>query len=87
MAGEWPQFDLGEWLALGSRRRAGPKLSEWLGPVDVHLDRAWVAGFEFRDVMAQPALAGNAWQVALKGPMAEGDVTIPDESRAGGRSS
>ena len=46
VAGDWPQFDLGEWLALRSRRRlrAG-RLSDWLGPVDVHLDRARVVGF------------------------------------------
>jgi len=84
VAGDWPQFDLGEWLALRSGSSSGPRLSEWLGPVDVHLDRAVVAGFEFRDVIAHLRAAGDEWQVAVQGPMAEGDVTIPDDL-AGGR--
>jgi len=84
VAGDWPQFDLGEWLALRSGSGAGPRLSEWLGPVDVHLDRAIVAGFEFRDVIAHLRAVADTWQVAVQGPMAEGDVTIPDDL-AGGR--
>jgi uncharacterized protein YhdP len=84
VAGDWPRFDLGEWLALRSGSSAGPRLSDWLGPVDVHLDRALVAGFEFRDVIAHLRAVGDRWQVAVQGPMAEGDVTIPDDL-AGGR--
>jgi uncharacterized protein (TIGR02099 family) len=79
VAGDWPNFDLAEWLALGSGAGDGPRLSEWLGPVDVHLDRALVAGFEFRDVTAHLGTAGNTWQVGVSGPMADGDVTIPDD--------
>jgi len=79
VAGDWPNFDLGEWLALGSGAGDGPRLSEWLGPVDVHLDRALVAGFEFRDVTAHLRTAGDTWQVGVTGPMADGDVTIPDD--------
>jgi uncharacterized protein (TIGR02099 family) len=83
VAGEWPQFDLGEWLALSSGGDSGPKLSEWLGPVDVHLDRALVAGFELRDVVANLRFVGNTWQIGLAGPMAEGEVVIPDELASG----
>ena len=83
VAGDWPQFDLGEWLALRSGEASGPRLSDWLGPVDVHLDRALVAGFELRDVVAQLRFAGNTWQIGLRGPMAEGEVTIPDDLSTG----
>jgi uncharacterized protein YhdP len=84
VAGDWPNFDLGEWLELGSGGGEGPRLSQWLGPVDVHLDRARVSGFEFRDVTAHLRSVGDSWQIAVSGPMAEGDVTVPDDL-AGGR--
>jgi uncharacterized protein (TIGR02099 family) len=83
VAGDWPQFDLAEWLALGSGSDSGPRLSEWLGPVDVHLDQALVAGFEFRDVLANLRYAAGTWQVGLHGPMAEGAVVIPEDIRGG----
>lgn len=79
VAGDWPEFDLGEWLALrtpGGRERP---LSDWLGPVDVHLDQARVVGFELRDVNARLQPLPGALQVLLAGPMAEGQVTIPLE--------
>ena len=42
VTGDWPQFDLTEWLALrdagrGAGGSEGGRLSDWLGPVDVHL--------------------------------------------------
>ena len=83
IAGDWPQFDLGEWLALRSGDDSGLRLADWLGPVDVHLDRALVAGFELRDVVAQLRFAGNTWKIGLQGPMAEGEVTIPDDLSTG----
>jgi uncharacterized protein (TIGR02099 family) len=83
VAGDWPQFDLGEWLALRSGDGKGPGLSDWLGPVDVHLDRALVAGFELRDVVAQLRFAGHTWQIGLQGPMAAGTVTIPEDLSTG----
>lgn len=83
VAGDWPQFDLGEWLALGAGSDTGPRLSDWLGPVDVHLDRAMVAGFEFRDVLANLRHGDGQWQIGLRGPMAEGDVTIPEDLKGG----
>ncbi|HEX7374411.1 MAG TPA: AsmA-like C-terminal region-containing protein, partial [Steroidobacteraceae bacterium] len=83
VAGDWPQFDLGEWLALSSGDDTGPRLSQWLGPVDVHLDRAMVAGFEFRDVLANLRFADDHWQVGLHGAMAEGEVTIPEDIKGG----
>jgi uncharacterized protein (TIGR02099 family) len=83
VAGDWPEFDLGEWLALRSPGGGGRRLLDWLGPADVHLDRALVFGFEFRDVFARLQPLATAWQVTLIGPMAEGQVTIP-ESLDGG---
>ncbi len=83
VAGDWPQFDLGEWLSLGSDGEGGPTLSQWLGPVDVHLDRAMVAGFEFRDVQAALRFGDGRWRVGLRGPMAEGEVTIPEDLKGG----
>jgi len=89
VSGEWPQFDLGEWLALsntsagGSTSIGGQRLMDWLGPVDVHLDRATVFGFEFRDVIAKLRSEGDLWQIAVTGPQAEGQVTVPDDLTRG----
>jgi uncharacterized protein (TIGR02099 family) len=88
VAGDWPQFDLAEWLALGGETAtpaatAGPTLMDWLGPVDVHLDRATVYGFEFRDVVAKLRGEGDAWHVAVNGPSAEGQVTVPADLSRG----
>ena len=80
MSGDWPQFDLGEWLALRSRRAdrgtGGQRLMDWLGPVDVHLDRATVFGFEFRDVIAKLRSEGELWRIARDGT-AGGRVRSP----------
>ena len=89
VSGEWPQFDLGEWLALsntsagGSTSIGGQRLMDWLGPVDVHLDRATVFGFEFRDVIAKLRSEGDFWRIAVTGPQAEGQVTVPDDLTRG----
>ena len=89
VSGEWPQFDLGEWLALsnrpagGSTSIGGQRLMDWLGPVDVHLDRATVFGFEFRDVIAKLRSEGDLWRIAVTGPQAEGQVTVPDDLTRG----
>ena len=78
VTGDWPQFDLGEWLALrtrpgGSTSIGGQRLMDWLGPVDVHLDRATVFGFEFRDVIAQAAQRRRrSGGSRVTGPEAEG---------------
>ena len=89
VTGDWPQFDLGEWLALsnkatgGATGRGGQRLMDWLGPVDVHLDRATVFGFEFSDVVAQLRSDGELWRIAVTGPQAEGQVTVPDDLTRG----
>lgn len=94
VTGNWPQFDLGEWLALGDPPASTPpgiagmeprgqKLMEWLGPVDVHLDRATVFGFELVDVVARLRGDGDHWRVALSGPRAAGVVTVPVELARG----
>lgn len=89
VAGDWPQFDLGEWLALsnttagGSTSIGGQRLRDWLGPVDVHLDRATVFGFEFSDVVARLRSEDDLWRIAVTGPQAEGQVTVPDDLTRG----
>lgn len=81
--GPWPHFDLGEWLALGGRSADGPRLMDWLGPVDVRLDRVILAGFEFRDTAATIRGEGTRWRVGLSGPAIEGDVIIPEDLSPG----
>jgi uncharacterized protein (TIGR02099 family) len=84
VAGDWPEFDLAEWLAMRSGKPGGSGLSEWLGPVDVHLDRARVLGFEFLDVTARLEPTAGAWRISATGPMAEGNVTVPSDFARGG---
>ena len=84
VAGDWPEFDLAEWLAMRSGKPGGPGLSEWLGPVNVHLDRARVLGFEFLDVTARLEPTAGAWRINATGPMAEGNVTVPSDFARGG---
>jgi uncharacterized protein (TIGR02099 family) len=80
-AGDWPEFDLGEWLALGSGRPGA--LSEWLGPTEVHVEKARIFGFEFAQVDASLRPQPAALEVRVSGPMAEGNVTIPDNLEGG----
>ena len=83
VGGDWPEFDLAEWLALRSVTPGERRLSDWLGPVDVHLDRARVLGFEFLDVTARLEPAADAFRVVASGPMADGTVVIPADFAAG----
>jgi uncharacterized protein (TIGR02099 family) len=83
IAGDWPEFDLGEWLALRSAAPGGPTLSDWLGPVDVHLDRAQVIGFQFLDMTASMQPLDGAWRIQVTGPTADGVVTVPEDLSAG----
>jgi uncharacterized protein (TIGR02099 family) len=83
VGGDWPEFDLAEWLALRSDAPGDARLGDWLGPVDVHLDRARVTGFEFKDVTAGLRPAGGGWTVEVSGPMAEGRVSIPADLAGG----
>jgi uncharacterized protein (TIGR02099 family) len=76
VAGDWPSFDLGEWIALGAPA-GGRGAQSWLGPIDVHLDEARVLGFRFEDVTARLQPEAGAWQVVVNGPMAQGGVTVP----------
>ena len=81
-AGDWPEFDLGEWLALGSGGGPGA-LSEWLGPTEVHVEKARIYGFEFAQVDASLRPQPAAIEVRVSGPMAEGNVTIPGSLEGG----
>jgi len=89
VSGDWPQFDLGQWLALAktpanaANAATGQRLMDWLGPVDVHLDRATVFGFEFQDVVARLRSEGDVWRVAVTGPQAQGMVTVPEDFTRG----
>lgn len=56
---------------------------DWLGPVDVHLDRATVFGFEFRDVIAKLRSEGDAWRVGITAPQAVGEVIVPNDFTRG----
>jgi uncharacterized protein (TIGR02099 family) len=84
VAGDWPEFDLGEWLALRSKAPRGRTVSDWLGPIDVHLDRARVLGFEFLDVTARIEPRADAWRIVASGPMAQGMLTVPSDFARGG---
>jgi uncharacterized protein (TIGR02099 family) len=77
LLGDWPDFDLAEWLALSPREPSERRLQDWLGPAEVHLDEARVLGFEFRDVSARLTPLEAAWLVSVSGPMAAGTLTIP----------
>jgi len=81
-AGDWPAFDLGEWLALGSGGGAGA-LSDWLGPTEVHVDKARIFGFDFAQVDASLKPQPAALQIRVSGPMAEGEVTVPSDLDGG----
>jgi len=84
VGGDWPEFDLAEWLALRSDKPGDRGLSDWLGPVDVHLDRARVLGFEFLDVTARLEPLADDWRISASGPMAEGTITVPSDFARGG---
>jgi uncharacterized protein YhdP len=80
--GDWPEFDLGEWLALGSGG-GSVALSEWLGPTEVLVEKARVFGFEFAKVEASLKPDRDALLVHVSGPMAVGDVTVPSNLESG----
>ncbi|MFO1392898.1 MAG: YhdP family protein [Steroidobacteraceae bacterium] len=82
-AGDWPSFDLGEWLALDTGGKGGESMSQWLGPTEVHVDKARIFGFEFEQLDAALKPQPAALQVQVSGPLAEGDVTIPDDLQGG----
>ncbi|HWJ05042.1 MAG TPA: YhdP family protein [Steroidobacteraceae bacterium] len=91
VTGDWPQFDLAEWLALGDTSTdapsaaggQGPRLKDWLGPIDVHLARATVFGFEFTNIVAKLRGEADGWRVEVSGPGAAGRVTVPDDFSRG----
>lgn len=83
VGGDWPEFHLAEWLALRPDAPGDTRLGDWLGPVDVHLDRVRVIGFEFLDVTAGLRPAGGGWSIDVSGPTAEGRVTIPADLSGG----
>jgi uncharacterized protein YhdP len=83
VGGDWPEFDLAEWLALRTDAPGDTRLGDWLGPVDVHLDKVRVVGFELLDVTAALRPAGGGWTIDTSGPMAEGRVTIPADLAGG----
>ena len=82
LSGDWPEFDLGEWLALGSGAAPGT-LSEWLGPTDVRVEDVRIFGFEFSQVDASLRTEPKALQVRVSGPAAQGLVTVPYDLDAG----
>jgi len=83
VGGDWPEFDLAEWLALRTDAPGDTRLGDWLGPVDVHLDKVRVVGFELLDVTAALRPAGGGWTIDAGGPMAEGRISIPADLSGG----
>jgi uncharacterized protein YhdP len=81
--GDWPDFDLGRWLALGGAGPARRTLSDWLGPVNVRLARARVFGYELQEVEAVLAASDRNWQVDLSGPQVAGRVSVPFDFQSG----
>ena len=78
VAGDWPQFDLAEWLALSDPDARGERLMDWLGPVDVHLASANVLGYRLSEVTAHLRGDRNVWRIDVDGPQARGAITVPD---------
>ena len=82
--GDWPDFDLGRWLALGgdapARRRSRTgwvrSTSAWRGRDSSATSCATSPRFSRRT---------THWQVDLTGPQAAGRVTVPSISRAARR--
>lgn len=83
VSGDWPDFELAEWLAIRSRDPARRRLADWLGSVNVHLTRAEVSGFEFDEVDLRLIPQPDSWQAFVAGPMADGRITIPDDFSTG----
>jgi uncharacterized protein (TIGR02099 family) len=81
-AGDWPEFDLGEWLALGSGG-GSVALSDWLGPTEVLVEKAHVFGFEFTQVDATLKPQPEALEVRVSGPTAVGTVVVPADLEHG----
>ena len=82
LTGDWPEFDLGEWLALGSGEGPG-MLSKWLGPTEVRVEKARIFGFEFSSVVAALRPDPESLEIRVSGPTAEGVVTVPDDLGGG----
>jgi uncharacterized protein (TIGR02099 family) len=80
--GDWPEFDLGEWLALrGSPAVRGQRVA-WLKRVDVQLDEAQVFGYRLQDVRARMTDDGVNWLVDLTCPMVTGRISVPLDASA-----
>jgi uncharacterized protein (TIGR02099 family) len=77
IAGEWPEFDLGEWLALGEGGGSVSSLSDWLGPTEIRIEKARLFGFEFPQLSADVRPQPTALELRLSGPAAAGSITIP----------
>jgi uncharacterized protein (TIGR02099 family) len=82
ITGDWPEFDLGEWLALGSSEGPG-MLSKWLGPTEVRVEKARIFGFEFSRVDASLRADPRSLEISVSGPTAQGVVRVPDDLDAG----
>jgi uncharacterized protein (TIGR02099 family) len=81
LLGNWPDVDLAEWFALGSGGAPDGKsqrgLADWLGPLDVQVERLRLLGFEFRDVDARAEAGREGWRIDVSGPDALGRVIVP----------
>ena len=88
-AGDWPEFDLADWLALGTTpvtAAPGGASSDpwsWLGPTEVHVDKVRLYGFEFAQVDAALKPVPGALAIDVSGPAAQGFVSVPNDLAGG----
>ena len=79
LAGRVARLRLADWLNLGEGGQGGDGRSfrETYRDVSLQIDRLTVAGQVFPDVNAIARRGAASWAVAVKGPRAEGQVTVP----------
>ena len=89
-AGDWPEFDLADWLALGTTTGAATSGGgatgdpwSWLGPTEVHVDKVRLYGFEFAQVDAALKPVPGALAIDVSGPAALGSVSVPNDLAGG----
>ena len=89
-AGEWPEFDLADWLALGTSGNGTTSGDDpsgspwsWLGPTEVQVDKVRLYGFEFSQVDAALKPVPGALAIDVSGPAALGSVSVPNDLARG----
>lgn len=76
LSGHVAQLRLADWLGIGDEG-GGRGLRETWRDASLRIDRLTVAGQVFPDVSATARRSAGGWSVEVKGPRAEGVVTVP----------